>query len=504
MKCNSCNTVIYPNSGNKFCENCGKEIPTNDFDQSAVLPIGEEKKNNDNQSTTIGKNSILSNSQINTTNTTVNNTTIEDDTKKSIVCAVSGKRVLYIESVCCLGCKKDVSTAYYNELTKRCDNCHQSNLHEYKSALISALENGIDKNERLNLNLLAKKLNLTENEKQTIEQDLNDQFSLDNHSSGDLTSMQKVQFSTAKKELIQKEELASSLIKLKAIYDRVDNNDQVSCLYFLNKALVSPDEYIVNFKASQYDVYWEHYWSFLAYLKKGDSQSADAAKEKAKRKYKSNKNDFLLSEVLLFIRTYSIDRNPELIDFAKDTLFEIEPNSNDFLFKLHKFSEQLVSKFDSVRREFKQIDEPDEPGLIYYYNFFLKHLYGIEIAVDKIKLIDNVKSNSSVNSTPPLPGIKNAPQIDTIRKNNDSVRNSPPLPGINSKVALPNTNKPTVPNVYNDSRIELPKTTNKLKSPPLPKLPNTDMLPAKKPPIPPSSKIPIPMNTKPPLPQGKK
>ena len=98
MKCKLCGTNFIPGE-DKFCQSCGRELPQ----ITAPAENPEEDTKNAGPNTAIGKNSILSNSQINTSNTTntttVNNTTVEDDTKKTIVCAVSGKRVLYTESI---------------------------------------------------------------------------------------------------------------------------------------------------------------------------------------------------------------------------------------------------------------------------------------------------------------------------------------------------------------------------------------------------------------------
>ncbi len=469
MKC-SCGSVIFP--GELFCQDCGAKAPRLEevtpkslAAEEEMLPMGS------GPNTAIGKNSILSNSQINTTNTTVNNTTIEDDTKKSIVCAVSGKRVLYIESVCCKGCNKDVSAEYYNDLTRRCENCRQEDLQQYRTAFDAAMSgNGVDRFERSSLDLLANKLQLTSAEKTQIEEEIKAQFTTRaGEAFSELDDLFELDFMDAKKEILKKNDLSSALLKLKQIYDQVQTNDEVSCYYFLIKALKNPAVYIANFEAKSFEDYWENYWYFLAQLANGDKDRKGYNNFKQNHtKHGNRKDEIILSEVVYFLIIYQSSQNDGYISKANDKLLEIENLSSGLLTKLFKTTQQLLTNFDYVDQRFLKLDAPDEPGLRDYFIFFINQLYKIPPATPSFKA---VPVGNPVDEQPAVKSVEKTSNVSGQTTSNISTPGRP---------AMPASSKPKIPGLAMPGKSEkssppIPTpTVSPVKTPSLPPAPSGD------------------------------
>ena len=488
MKCKMCGTNFVPGE-NKFCEGCGMELPmvTAETVAPKAAPANDDElpAAGTSPSTAIGKNSILSNSNINTTNTTttVNNTTIEDDTKKSIVCAVSGKRVLYIESVCCRGCDKDVSLEYYNETTRRCENCHKGYLNQYHDAFSQSMSTGgIDRHERAQLDILANSLHISENEKLQIEQDIKNSYVIKTNSDfSELDDLYELDFMDAKKDILIKNDLSSALLKLKQIYDQVQTNDEVSCLYFLVKALKNPTTYITNYEVKSFEDYWENYWYFLAQLTNGDKQRKGFGSFRQNHnKYDNKKDEILLSESLYFIVAYQNSKNEDYIERANEKLVLIDNINSPFLLKLYKSTRHILLNFDPVDQKFINLTPTDEPGMREYFLFFLNHLYKIIPEVPKEEYL-NPKSNPSVqnkdNIAPAPPKLPTRPneviQNTTIANSNSIAPQLPTLPSLPKVVVPSKENKPKMPDLPTTSKT----SGSSPKLPQIPILPNTPATP---------------------------
>ena len=449
MKCKLCGTNFIPGE-DKFCQSCGRELPQ----ITAPAENPEEDTKNAGPNTAIGKNSILSNSQINTSNTTntttVNNTTVEDDTKKTIVCAVSGKRVLYTESICCRGCNKDVSLEFYNEKTRKCDNCYQENIQQYKNSFKDALESGggIDRQERAELDILAQRLNLSEKDKSSIEAEIKSINSLQSgNDEAGFDDLFDIELSIVKKDLFKKNDLSSALLRLKQIYDQVQTNDEISCIYFLLKAIKSPDMYVTNFEGAMYDEFWENYWLFIAHIKKGDHTKGLISIKKNHTKFPHKKNEIALSEIVYFIMRFQFEQNDVLIDTANEKISMIESISGNLLTKLYKSNEKLLSSFDYGLLKFTNLTPPEEPGVKEYFQFFINHLYKITPEQPKSEKVDDKPVIDNKNSV-----------IAEIPKKENFVQEAPKIP---TKPHLPFTNHATTEVVI-----------DKKQSPKLPSLPN--------------------------------
>lgn len=497
MKCKMCGTGFVPGE-NKFCEGCGMELPV----VAAAAPASKVAPANDDElpaagsspSTAIGKNSILSNSQITTTNTntttTVNNTTIEDDTKKSIVCAVSGKRVLYIESVCCRGCDKDVSLAYYNENTRRCENCHKGFINQYRDAFSQSMSTGgIDRHERAQLDILANSLHITENEKLEVEQEVkNNHVNKANSDFSELDDLYELDFMDAKKDILVKNDLSSALLKLKQIYDQVQTNDEVSCLYFLIKALKNPTAYIANYEAKSFEDYWENYWYFLAQLTNGDNQRKGFGSFRQNHsKYPNKKDEIVLSEALYFIVAYQNSNNESYIEKANDKLVEIEGINASLLLKLYKSTKQVILNYDPVDQKFTNLTPPDEPGMREYFLFFVNHLFKIAPEVPKVE-----QPAAKTVAAPVAPVTPVAPILPT--RPSEALQSPPPVPAPSPK-PMAGPKLPSLPPQPPAKQVPVPSQPKLPTLPPGvksvnagPKMPGAPTLP----PTPPNNKVNLP------------
>ena len=161
IKCPICGKEVIPEvlAGKKFCPECENEIISQAPSQ-AEKPAGKpaERQNSapeapqqagasikdgmgiiENSRNKVGAVESFSDNSVtnNTTNTTTNNisniTNINDDTKKSVICEISGKQILVTSSVKCPVCGKVVSNQYYNESKLRCQACEKECIAEYQA-----------------------------------------------------------------------------------------------------------------------------------------------------------------------------------------------------------------------------------------------------------------------------------------------------------------------------------------------------------------------------------
>ncbi|MBR2162297.1 MAG: hypothetical protein IJ954_00290, partial [Bacteroidales bacterium] len=148
VKCPHCGKNVTPESfsGKDFCPECGNEIVNAAPVQPAGAPESSAPSDNgtavirdgmgiiENARNKVGAVESFSDNSVtnNTTNNTTNITNISDDTKKSVVCEISGKKILVTSSVQCPVCGKTVSNQYYDEETLRCVECEKRAVSEYE------------------------------------------------------------------------------------------------------------------------------------------------------------------------------------------------------------------------------------------------------------------------------------------------------------------------------------------------------------------------------------
>ena len=195
--CPKCGTQVPDDA--RFCTNpdCECELPKREA-KPAPAPAPASKPaaapastpspagmagfgGNESNRTKIGAVQSYSDSSTTTTNNTTNNTTnttttnisniITDDTKKSVVCEISGKKILVTSSVVCPVCNKTVAEQYYIEEKLRCTKCEESALTAYQKyyAEMTANSRVIDVELRSILDKKAESLKLTSDQIKEIE-----------------------------------------------------------------------------------------------------------------------------------------------------------------------------------------------------------------------------------------------------------------------------------------------------------------------------------------------
>ncbi|MFS2388441.1 tetratricopeptide repeat protein [Bacteroides fragilis] len=131
--CTKCNRTVEGIEANgRFCSQCGTELtelPTspapggvsinedNRIDKS--VHTGDNIKVGGDNAQTINK------QQVSTTNITNIQQIQQDETKKIVNCAISGKAVLLIETANCPKCHRCVSQQYYIDSKRMCTDCYE-------------------------------------------------------------------------------------------------------------------------------------------------------------------------------------------------------------------------------------------------------------------------------------------------------------------------------------------------------------------------------------------
>ena len=199
----------------------------------------------------------------NTTNTTTNNisniTNINDDTKKSVICEISGKQILVTSSVKCPVCGKVVSNQYYNESKLRCQACEKECIAEYQ-AFYRDLTKGsrvIDKQMREVLDNKASSLKLDAADIKEIELKLRKEGG---GKDAYLSEIKQRDFVRTIDQFLQAGmSLTTCLGKVEA-YAKVTEDEQVQCWYHLLWAVARPVEYRKALSEAVVDSFWQCSW----------------------------------------------------------------------------------------------------------------------------------------------------------------------------------------------------------------------------------------------------
>lgn len=320
--CIQCNFLLEDNQ--KFCAECGVKQPEIKYNLT-----------NDNNSPIIGDKNVMSGVNFGRTeeykitgNTTINK--IEDDTKRIINCAVSGKRILFIDSILCSSCTKEVSQDFFNTSNGRCLNCDKIAQQQYSVQLDKFLSDGmIDGKERLHLDSLALSLSIDTQTKQRLENEakqLKENLKLNyiDKNNTELSGFYKIQFKKAVIAVFENSDFKSALEILFKVHNENIYNEEVAALYYVVKAIQNPEEYIFNYEkenSSNLDIYWKDYWAFLPYLVLKKEEVAFKIINSNKARFSDNYNDILLCEVISFITLYI---NSEEEDYITEARFAYE------------------------------------------------------------------------------------------------------------------------------------------------------------------------------------
>lgn len=309
---------------------------------------------NESNRTKIGAVQSYSDSSTTTTNNTTNNTTnttttnisniITDDTKKSVVCEISGKKILVTSSVVCPVCNKTVAEQYYIEEKLRCTKCEESALTAYQKyyAEMTANSRVIDVELRSILDKKAESLKLTSDQIKEIE------FKIRKNAGSQeahLSDLQQKDFTRTVGHLVDgRIEVRACLNKISA-YAKLTNDDDVQCWYNLLSALNAPKEYLQDLKNSTIDKYWQIYWGFAAACKLRNSTEAILQIENARGKYPGKINDVILAQSIVEVYQGLLNNDRNYIVDAFEDLQGIETTDSDCLNSfLAAFKSTLASK----------------------------------------------------------------------------------------------------------------------------------------------------------------
>ena len=342
IKCPICGKEVIPEvlAGKMFCPECENEIISpapsqaekpagNPAERQSGAPeapqqagasikdgmgIIENSRNKVGAVESFSDNSVTNNTTNTTTNNISNITNINDDTKKSVICEISGKQILVTSSVKCPVCGKVVSNQYYNEKKLRCLSCEKECIAEYQ-AFYRDLTKGsrvIDKQMREVLDNKAASLKLDAADIKEIELKLRKEGSGKDAYLSEIKQRDLVR--TIDQFLQAGMSLTTCLGKVEA-YAKVTEDEQVQCWYHLLWAVARPVEYRKALSEAVVDSFWQTYWDFAAAVRLGKSAEAVNAVDTLKEKFPEHVNDGLFAQVLLEQCQFFMTKNE---DYLKD------------------------------------------------------------------------------------------------------------------------------------------------------------------------------------------
>lgn len=369
VKCPTCNKEVTPESlsGKLFCPECGNEIPAampesqstpkenkassgtapaNAPETGASIKDGmgiiENSRNKVGAVESFSDNSVTNNTTNNTTTNISNITQIEDDTKKSVICEISGKQVLVTSSVKCPVCGRTVSNQYYDEVKLRCSACEKKAVADYErfySEMTSGVR-AIDKELRSVLDNKASELKLTPAQVKESE------FKLRKASSGKdahLSEMKEKDFiRTVNQFLGGNMNIQACLNKVEA-YAKVTDDEAVQCWYHLLWAVSKPESYRKELAEATMDEYWQIYWDFAAAVRLNKTAEAVNSIDTAKEKYPENINDLILAQVMLEHCQFMISKDQGYLNDAQEDMNSIGATESGSL-EILKQNPSIISR----------------------------------------------------------------------------------------------------------------------------------------------------------------
>ncbi|MBQ6688048.1 MAG: hypothetical protein IJN02_02305 [Bacteroidales bacterium] len=357
IRCTSCGKDVNPEAfgGKIFCPQCGKEIieaapaskpePVRQASKPASggQPLtGDEVSIKDGMGiieqarTKVGAVESFSDNSVtnNTTNHISNITKVEDDTKKSVVCEISGKKVLVTSSVQCPVCGKTVADQYYDEEKLRCMACEKRALADYERFYKELTEGArtIDKEMRSVLDDKAKSYKLTAAQVKEIE------LKLKKAGSGKtvLSDIKRKDFNRTVNQLLAGNIDVKTCLGKVSAYAKITDDDEVQCWYHLLWAVSSPKEYRTALNEATVDEYWQIYWAFAAAVKVNEMAEAVNAVDVAKEKYPEKINDVTLSQVFLELCQCLVTKDTSYLSDAQNDLYTLYETESPCLEVLKK------------------------------------------------------------------------------------------------------------------------------------------------------------------------
>ena len=110
-------------------------------------------------------------------------------------------------------------------------------------------------------------------------------------------------------------------------------NDEVLFWNFLIKSVLTPEEAEKDFNAeAMNELYWQHYWIFLAYLKDGKEVDAGDSIENTRTAFPNRPaGDVVLSEAAFFLYLYFETKDSGYYEHARECLANHDENISDLL-----------------------------------------------------------------------------------------------------------------------------------------------------------------------------
>lgn len=361
VKCLNCGKEVTPEAfgGKNFCPECGNEIMETapvaqthaDEPASTATPaegaavIKDGMGIIENTRTKVGAVDTFSDNSVtnNTTNNTTNITQITDDTKKSVICEISGKKVLVTSSVQCPVCGKTVSNQYYDEDKLRCTECEKRAVKEYEKYYAEFTKDVrvIDKDLREVLDGKAKALKLTALQVKEMELKLRKaNAGKDAH----LSDIKKKDFERTIVQMYQEKITPEMAFTKVSAYAKITEDAAVQCWYHAIWAICNPKEYVDALKNATVDEYWQNYWAFAAYAKLDDIAGAVDAVDVAKEKFPENVNDIILAQAYLGACQYFSSEDEAYVSDAYSYFESIQGTDSECL----KFHYERFEELDNV------------------------------------------------------------------------------------------------------------------------------------------------------------
>ncbi len=361
VKCLNCGKEVTPEAfgGKNFCPECGNEIMETapvaqthaDEPASTATPaegaavIKDGMGIIENTRTKVGAVDTFSDNSVtnNTTNNTTNITQITDDTKKSVICEISGKKVLVTSSVQCPVCGKTVSNQYYDEDKLRCTECEKRAVKEYEKYYAEFTKDVrvIDKDLREVLDGKAKALKLTALQVKEMELKLRKaNAGKDAH----LSDIKKKDFERTIVQMYQEKITPEMAFTKVSAYAKITEDAAVQCWYHAIWAVCNPKEYVDALKNATVDEYWQNYWAFAAYAKLDDIAGAVDAVDVAKEKFPENVNDIILAQAYLGACQYFSSEDEAYVSDAYSYFESIQGTDSECL----KFHYERFEELDNV------------------------------------------------------------------------------------------------------------------------------------------------------------
>ena len=342
-KCTHCGAMIADDNA-RFCLNCGKEC---EAVQPAQTTINKKQDEAGDAASLVGDKNVISESTIigrqdkyEASNITIHNNITEDHSHTTVVCAVSGKRIYMDQSIVCPKCGKPVASEYYVETSKRCENCENDAIEEYRRFAVQTLAGKtLDNRLKAVLDDEARKLHIAVGKQTEVLR------SLQNEAKGKdvvLSAVQQAELDAAIKRfmVVNNSVAAQKEYRVFKALHEASQNYVVDFWYYLSSAAIDPEEYIKTCEEELTENYWQRYWAYLAYCALGSAKGG-AAIDHLRKVYGEREDDIRLAEAAYLLARGFSSFDSSMTSRAGEMVGNINP---DYL------SKPLLMVFNTLKR----------------------------------------------------------------------------------------------------------------------------------------------------------